>query len=284
MIGRSIMQLCRIIPASLLLFSLGACTEQTTQPAAAHLGLGLADTALSGGAPRLALQVSRAVLAHDPHDVPALLRLGDAYYQLADYAHSAAAYREVNVQTPGNTAAIMGLGRVALATDPAEAGARFSEILALDPQNQDALSNRGIAEDLTGMHAEAQADYRRAITLGEATPDLSAEDDTQAHALAATRVDLAVSLAISGYADEAVRILRPILSAPDTTPRVRQDFAMTLTLDNRGDEAASVLTADMNQAQARSAMSSYEALRVGPRPVASKSSNSDSVKPGADGT
>lgn len=245
------------------MLALAGCATGGAAPATGRLGLGLADKALAGGAPTLALQVSQAVLARNPEDVPALLRRGDAYYQLGDYPRAAASYREATTLQPRSVAALMGLGRVALATDPAEASARFSEVLALEPTNQSALSNRGIASDLSGLHAEAQADYRRAIAEASAEAAHGLEDGADSGALAATQVDLAVSLAISGRPADAVSLLQPLAASPDASPRVRQDLAMALTLDDRPDEAAHLLLTEMDQAQARSAMAGYQALRDG---------------------
>lgn len=242
------------------LLGMAGCTGGNG-PATGRIGLGLADSALAGGAPGLALQVSKAVLAHSPNDVPALLRRGDAYYQLGDLSRAAASYRQAAMLQPRATAALMGLGRVALATDPAEASARFSEVLALEPGNQSALSDRGVASDLAGLHAEAQLDYRHAIAAAESDAGRGPDTAAETGALAATQVDLAVSLAISGQPAEAVRILRPIAAAPDSSPRVRQDLAMALTLDDRPEEAAPLLLTGMSQGQARSAMAGYRALR-----------------------
>ncbi len=246
--------------------ALAGCATNGPQSSAGRLGLGLADSALAGGAPALALQVSRAVLARDPSNVLALLRRGDAYYQLGDYARAAASYRQAQVLQPRDVAPFMGLGRVALATDPAEAGARFSEVLAMEPGNQAAMSDRGIADDLAGLHTEAQADYRRAIALAEAQSTRNPGEDGNGD-LAATQVDLAVSLAISGQPHEAVRILRPIAGSPDASPRVRQDLAMALTLDDHVDEAAHLLLSQMDQNQARAAIAGYEALRATAHPT-----------------
>ncbi|MGI4747265.1 MAG: tetratricopeptide repeat protein [Janthinobacterium lividum] len=252
--------------AFLGILALAGCAHGGTQPAAGRLGLGLADTALAGGAPGLALQVSKAVLARNPNDVPALLRRGDAYYQLGDYPRAAASYRQALTLQVRSVPALMGLGRVALTTNPAEASARFSEVIALQPTNQAALSDRGVASDLSGLHAEAQNDYRRAITLANAEAAHGIEDGAESGALAATQVDLAVSMAISGQPAAAVRILQPIAASPDASPRVRQDLAMALSLDNRTDEAARLLLTQMSQSQARSAMAGYQALRESATP------------------
>lgn len=225
----------------------GCATGKPGSQPSGRIGLGLADTALAGGAPGLALQVSQAVLAQHPNDATALIRRGDAYYQLGDGAKAAASYRQALLVRPQSIEAMMGLGRVALATEPAEASARFSQVLALDPHNQAAISNRGVAADLMGQHVEAQADYRQAIADGGDTT--------------ATQVNLAVSLALNGDPTTAVRILQPIATAPDASPRVRQDLALALVLENHADEAARLLLTQMSPAQARTAIAAYRSLQ-----------------------
>ena len=219
------------------------------------MSLGLADTALAGGQPKLALGVSRVVLARDPDNVAALARQGDAYHQMGDDARAAASYRKALVLAPRNVDALIGLGRVALASEPAEASARFTEVLAIEPGNERALTDRGIAADLSGLHSEAQSDYRRAIAIAGA-----GQTDEDNERLEIAEVDYAVSLAISGRASEAVRLLRPIASSPDASPRVRQDFAMALTLDGQAHQAAELLVDQMSPENAREAMAGYTAL------------------------
>ncbi len=216
---------------------------------AARMNLGLADTALAGGMPTLALQVSQAVLAQHPRNVAALVRRGDAYYQLGDPAKAALSYRQALQIQPRSVAALLGIGRVALETDAAEASAHFTEALALDPTNIAALTDRGVAEDLLGSHAAAQSDYRQAIAQGgDAT---------------ATQIDLALSLAMTGDPATAIRLLEPIATSPNASPKVREDLALALVLDGREREAATLLLGQMSQEQARQAIAGYRALRPG---------------------
>ena len=237
---------------------LAGCAAGGTSLRQGRLGLGLADTALAGGQPKLALGVSRAVLARDPDNVAALARQGDAYHQMGDDARASASYRRALILAPRDISALIGLGRVALVSEPAEASARFTEALAIQPANEMALTDRGIAADLSGLHSEAQVDYQRAIAI--ARTGLTDEDNEK---LETAEVDYAVSLAISGQAPEAVRILRPIASSSDASPRVRQDFAMALTLDGRAREAAELLVDQMSPESARQAMAGYTALAPG---------------------
>ncbi len=239
----------RITFPFLILLVLASCNP-VDRPKQGKLTLGLADTALAGGAPRLALQVSQAVLAQHPRDVPALLRQGDAYYALRELAKATESYNRVLELQQHSIDALLGLGRIALATDPAGAMSRFGQVLVLDPQNQAARSDRGIAFDLLGRHADAQSDYRQVIAAGgDAT---------------ATEVDLGLSLAMSGDADSAVQILQPIASASDASARVRQDLAVALVLDGRNEEAERILLTQMSPEQVRVAIAAYRALRDRP--------------------
>ncbi len=257
--SRSFSRSAALVLPLLAALALSGCAAGGDQTAArGQLSLGLADSALANGAPKLALGVSRSVLARDPKNVAALVHQGNAYHQLGDDARASASFRQALALSPRYVDALIGLGRVALSSEPAEASARFSEVLSLEPGNEVALTDRGIAADLSGLHTEAQADYRRAITIDRA--GLTDEDSER---LATVQVDYAVSLAISGQPGEAVRILQPIATSPDVSPRVRQDLAMALTLDGRGSEAAQILVSDMSQEDARRAMAGYTALNVG---------------------
>ena len=242
----------------LLVLSLAGCAAADTQSPRGRLGLGLADTALAGGQPKLALGVSRAILARNPDNVAALVRQGDAYHQMGDDVRALASYRRALLLMPRSTGALLGLGRVALTSEPAEASARFTEVLAIEPGNEIALTDRGIAADLSGLHSEAQVDYQRAIAI--ARTGLTDEDNEK---LETAEVDYAVSLAISGHAAEAVRILRPIASPSDASPRVRQDLAMALTLDGQAHEAAEMLVDQMSPENARQALAGYSAFAPG---------------------
>ncbi|WP_428377986.1 tetratricopeptide repeat protein [Lichenicoccus sp.] len=230
------------------LLALAACTSDSHQPAT--ISLGLADSALAGGSPQLALHVSQAVLAQHPRDVAALLRQGDAYYALGDGGRASASYAKALEIAPNSIPAMLGQCRTALAEDPEQALRRLDRLLAIDPRNRAALTDRGIALDLLGQHTEAQTDYRLVLAQGgEVT---------------AARVDLGLSLAMSNDATAAVQILQPIAAEPDASARVRQDLAVALVMDGRTDEAQRVLLTQMSPDQARAAITAYQALRDRP--------------------
>src|SRR4051812_460877 len=114
----------------------------------AEPGLGVARAALNGGAPDVALRISAENLARNPDDVPFLLIRADALAALGRANEADAAYRRVLASDRDAIEARMGLGRLALNTDPQAAETLFLEVLARDPRNAKALNNLGIARDL----------------------------------------------------------------------------------------------------------------------------------------
>src|SRR4029079_7704826 len=84
-------------------------------------------------------------------------------------------------------------------------------------------SDRGLAYDLLGQHAQAQADYRAAL-LGR--------DGDEA------RRRLALSLAISGKKAEALSILAPLMARGDAAAARTRAFVLALTGDISGARSA----------------------------------------------
>jgi Flp pilus assembly protein TadD len=113
-----------------------------------------------------------------------------------------------------------------------------------------ALNDLGIARDLLGRHAEAQAAYRLAV--GAAPGSHAAE------------VNLALSLALSGHAAEGAQLLRPLIANPDASPRAKQDMAAVAALAEDRSTAEALLKADLNPQQVRDALTAYELLRATP--------------------
>src|SRR5580692_2393141 len=83
----------RLLPlASLLL--LGACASQGASSALhdGQPGVDVAEAALRGGSPQIALQIDGAILAKDPHNVPALINRGDVQTAQQLYNEAATSY------------------------------------------------------------------------------------------------------------------------------------------------------------------------------------------------
>jgi Flp pilus assembly protein TadD len=210
-------------------------------------GLNVARAALSGGSPDIALNVTNAILAKEPDNVPALLSQGDAFSALGRLEEAEAGYAKALVADPGSVSAQIGLGRLRLRSDPARAQLLFLNVLQHDPRNKIALNDLGIVYDLQGEHASAQTTYRRALGV----------DPT----MRAAEVNLALSMALNGQAAEAVQLLKPLASDPGASRRIRHDLAAALAIDGNKQAAARILIEDMTPEQVERALLAYGDFR-----------------------
>ncbi len=234
--------------AALALASCAAQPELSGGPAGSRLKV--ADAALQGGDPELALHVAHAVLAHDPTNVAALLKEGDALAALGRDDEAALSFQHALALSHGSLEARIGLGRLRLKSDPAEAERLFAEVVEARPNNVTALVDRGIALDLEGQHTAAQASYRTALN---AEPD-----DT------AAEVNLALSLALAGHARQAIGMLRPLAQSGSANRRIEDDLAVALAMSGETEAASTVLSPELDQSQIALAIAGYQALQPDP--------------------
>ena len=231
--------------ALMIAASLSGCAASDSTLSGAP-SLETARVALSSGSADLALNICTNLLAKRPRDGALLVCRADALVTLGRNAEAIGLYQTA-LDLDGRLAtAKLGLGRIYLGSDPARAEALFLDALTSEPRNAQVLNNLGIARDLQGRHSEAQMAYGEAIA---AAPDLRAP-----------QVNLALSMAMTGRAGEAVRIMRPIGERADATPRERHDLAAVLAMDGKADEAARVLRTDMDGKQADEAVVGFQSL------------------------
>jgi Flp pilus assembly protein TadD len=227
-----------------LMLGLAACSS--TPHASTSQGIDVIDTALSNGAPGMALSVAQMELAKHPGDVQFLLREAEAYTALHQTEEAQQDYEAVLVQDPGSRPALMGLGRLILFSSPGGARALFKRVLDQDQQDAAAWNDSGIAFDLMQQHDTAQAAYRRAIAV----------DPT----MVSPQVNLALSLAMSGNNSEAIRSLEPIAQGPASTPRIREDLALVLARAGDDDQATQILRTDLSAATAAETVTRFHDL------------------------
>jgi Flp pilus assembly protein TadD len=245
--------------ASLFVLLLAAgCTpvgQAPGGPAPVAIGpdtLNVADAAIAGGDPTMALSVTQSVLATDPHNVEALVHEGDAYYALDRCIPAQAAYSLALQYDAKSTASELGLGRCLLKTDPAAAEAALLLAVQDDPGNAAAYNDLGIARDLQGNFAGAVQPYQQAL-----------QNDP---ALTAAEVNLGLSLALSGNGAAALQYLGPLATGPGATPKIREDYAAALVASGRDPEARQVLAIDLPPDDVNSAMDGFAAVIAGAQP------------------
>src|SRR6185437_9699557 len=194
-------------------------------------GVDVAEAAMRGGSPEIALQVAGGILAQQPRNERALIVKGEALTALGRLDEAGSSFTMALQIDPASIAAHIGLGRVRLGSDPGSAEALFLEALQREPRNSVALNDLGIARDLQGHHDGAQMAYRQALAVD---PNM-----------AAAQVNMALSMAMSGQSGPAVQLLRPLASNPDASPTLRHVLAAVLTMAGRKDEAPHILSADL---------------------------------------
>lgn len=214
--------------------------------------LDVARAALRGGAPQIALRAATARLADDPTDAAASLIQGDALTALGRLEQAEWSYRAALHRRPDLAAAHLGLGRCLLATYPAEAERQFQSAIDRDPGNAAAWNDMGVARDLLRRHDDAQAAYRRALA---ANPQMIG-----------AQVNLALSLAMSGNAGAAERLVRPFADNAGAGAKLRHDLAAVLAMGGQHDAAARILSSDLSARQVADALSGYMAARAAGAP------------------
>ena len=173
-------------------------------------------------------------LASDPKDFEALIGAGRAALAIGDPQAAAGFFARADDVDPQSPLPQAGMGAVAVANgDPRSALPYFKRAQQLGASVVSFACDRGLAYDLLGQQAQAQADYRLA---------LSGADREEA------RRRLALSLAISGNRAQAIDTIAPLSAKGDPgTARVR---AFVLALTGNSNSALNAVNAAMPGASA----------------------------------
>ena len=159
-------------------------------------------------------------LASSPRDFSALIGAGRAALALGDNDAAAGFFARADEVSPNSPLPQAGMGAVSVANgEPAAALPYFARAQQLGAPVATFGADRGLAYDLLGQQAQAQADYRAA---------LGGIDGDEA------RRRLALSLAISGNQAEALQTLIPLQSKGDAAAGRIRAFVLALSGDSRG--------------------------------------------------
>jgi len=221
---------CQPLPSN----GAAATADSTGAPGGASV-LNVADAAISGNDPEMALKVSQSVLATNPKDLDAIYHEGEAYYAMGRCEDAIAAYKVALTIDPSSSDAQTGIGRCELRTNAAEAEIAFTAAVQDNPSNAAALNDLGIARDLQGKYAAATQPYEQALMVDPGTES--------------TEVNLGMSLALSGDPTDALQYLGPLATGQETTAKIREDYAAALIAAGRNAEAQQVLSIDLSPNQ-----------------------------------
>ena len=168
--------------------------------------------------PTVALGRYVRTLASEPKDFEALIGAGKSALELGDVQAAAGFFARADEVDPRSPLPQAGMGAVSVANgEPQAALPYFKRAQQLGAPLASFACDRGLAYDLLGRQAEAQADYRAALATRDADE---------------ARRRLALSLAISGDRTSALQTLAPLAAKGDTgVARVRA-FVLALTGDS----------------------------------------------------
>src|SRR4029079_2249292 len=159
-------------------------------------------------------------LASDPRDFGSLIGAGKAALGLGDNQAAAGFFARADEVNPRSPLPQAGMGAVSVANgEPQAAWPYFTRAQQLGAPTAIFGSDRGLAYDLLGQQANAQADYRAA---------LGGPDSDEA------RRRLALSLAISGDKAGALAALAPLIAKGDAAAARARAFVCALTGDSNG--------------------------------------------------
>jgi Flp pilus assembly protein TadD len=170
------------------------------------------------------LSMNLRLVAQNPYDVTALSQAGESALAVGDVNAALSFLARADELSPSNGRVKANLGTALVMTErPVEALRMFGEAEALGVPADSFAKDRGLAFDLRGDQRMAQSEYGRALR--------SHPDDE------ATR-RLALSVAIGGDRDLALRYLEPLLRKRDQGAWRTRAFVLALTGDVRGGERA----------------------------------------------
>ena len=172
--------------------------------------------------PGAELRRNLMTLADNPRSVMALLGAGRASLQMGDAEAAFGFFARASEVEPQSARAKAGMASaLVLMGQPREALPLFSEALALGAPEAEIAADRGLAYDSLGDPRRAQADYTLALRNRD-EPEV--------------RRRMALSLAISGQRDAALRMIDGQIRNNDRAGWRTQAFVLALTGDTAGAE------------------------------------------------
>jgi len=196
---------------------LGAGTMFTAAPGSAQTG---AATGVFTERPQAALSRNLRSLAANPKSVTALMGAGKAALDLGDAQAALTFFARAEEQMPRDGRVKMWIASALTHLQQPHAALKFfRDATDLGVPTAEIARDRGLAHDIAGNPREAQRDYRLALQKGR-------DDDVTRR--------LALSLAISGEREPALRLLEDQLLVRDRAAERARALVLALTGDSAG--------------------------------------------------
>lgn len=159
-------------------------------------------------------------LASNPRDLNALVEAGDLSIRMGDLSAAASLFARADKIAPRDGRVKAGMGSVLVRSErPGEALRFFQQAESFGVAPSRFAADRGLAYDLIGEQARAQADYRLALAQDR-------DDETLRR--------YALSLGISGQQAQALEQLDPLVRRQDRAAWRARAFVMAMSGDTAG--------------------------------------------------
>jgi len=190
--------------------------------------LRLAAAAEASGDRDMAVSMYASAASEAPGNTPTQLRCAEGLARNGKIEDAAALLARRLKNAPHDPEVLETLGAIqVLAGQPAHAVQTLSQVLVAKPDDVKALANKAIALDVLRRHDEAQRLYRQALVVVPGD--------------AAISNDLALSLMLSGKAEEARQVLSPFRDVEGLPERMRVNLGILDAADGHSDEARQLL-------------------------------------------
>lgn len=191
---------------------------------------------------------SRALVA-DPDNVAIIKKLGKTLVQWGDKNSAEDVYFESLKTQPENGELRRLYGKLLISMErPAEARLQFLKALEIDSDDAKARGGLAVALDYLGEHAAAQNQYEKA--LGADPDNLTLLNN------------MAYSHILSRRYDRAIRILEPVMNAPEASAALRQNLALAYGLAGMDIDAERVARLDLLPEKVAEVMAYYRRERA----------------------
>jgi Flp pilus assembly protein TadD len=221
-----------VLASAVACWLLAGCAAQQNEgeqtPLNAESRLRVAAAAEASGDRDMAVSMYSAAAAEAPGNTPTQLRCAEGLARNGKMEDAAALLTRRLKTTPHDPEVLGTLGALqVLAGQPSQAVQTLSEVLSAKPDDVKALANKAVALDVMQRHGEAQRLYRQALGLVPGDPAISN--------------DLALSLMLSGQAEEARRVLSPFRDVDGLPERMRINLGILDAAGGHAEEAHELL-------------------------------------------
>lgn len=233
----------RVVSVLISMIFLTACHGTMPQDS----DMRMAEVAMQNGSPDVALSVARKSLKQNPDDIHALCLQGNAEGLKERLPQAEASFDRVLALKSNENCALIGLGRLKLRIDPQKASSLLEHAVHGPSPDPAAEVDLGIAYDLQGEHEKAQHLYTQVI----------AENPENTDAI----INMGLSLALSGKADEGLLYLEPLTHKANCPPRVRGNAAFAMVQSGRIHDAEALLRSYLSPQETQKVIKRYAAFR-----------------------